>query len=259
MRALYLLYTLIAYLVFLGSFLYAIGFVGNFAVPKSIDSGATSPLLETLVVNLLALGAFAIQHTIMARPGFKRWWTRIVPAPIERATFVLIASLILFMIFAVWRPMPAVVWNIENEAARLVVHAICAIGWLVVLLSTFMINHFELFGWKQALARQGESGAPTLVTRYLYKFVRHPIMLGFIIAFWAAPTMTQGHLLFAFMTTSYIFIGVLFEERDLVKTFGASYRKYQRDVPMIVPTRVGRPDASGDNTRVTGARHGTAL
>ncbi len=242
MRAVFALYAGLAYAIFLASFLYAIGFVGNLPlVPKSIDSGAPGALVPALIINLLALGAFAIQHSLMARPAFKRWWTRFVPVPMERSTYVLFASLLLFLLFAVWRPLPAPVWTVEAPLGSALLTGLSWVGWLIVLSSTFMINHFELFGLKQAIARHAQAETPpALTTRYLYRFIRHPIMLGFIVAFWATPVMSQGHLLFAVMTTAYIFIGIAFEEHDMAATFGAAYRSYRERVPMILPLRPGK-------------------
>jgi len=242
MRLLVMVYAVASYLVFLASFLYAVGFTGGFLVPKTINSGTPGPWLEALAIDLLLLGLFAVQHSVMARPGFKAWWTRIVPAPMERSTYVLLASLILLLLFWQWRPIGGTVWSIESELGRAVVWAICAIGWLIVLLSTFMINHFDLFGLRQAyLAMVGADYTPLhFTTRWLYGFVRHPIMLGFLIAFWAVPTMSVGQLLFTVACTGYIFVGVWFEERDLLAYHGEEFRRYARQVPMVIPGIGGR-------------------
>jgi len=245
-KVFFVAYAAFAYAVFLASFLYAVAFVGNIGiVPKTIDTGPAGPLIPALIVNLLALGAFAIQHSVMARPAFKRWWTRIVPVPMERSTYVLVASLLLFVLFAVWQPLPEPVWTVRGPFGQLLLTGLFWAGWLIVLCSTFMINHFELFGLKQALAdRMHSSVPPSLTTRYLYRFVRHPIMLGFIIAFWSTSLMSVGHLLFAVMTTAYIFIGIALEEHDMVAVFGTAYRAYQKRVPMIFPVRVRKSEST---------------
>jgi methanethiol S-methyltransferase len=233
-----LLYAGVVYVFFLATFLYAIGFVGNVFVPRSIDVGPAAGLGEALVVNLLLLGVFAVQHSVMARRGFKQWWARFVPPVIERATFVLAASAALALLLWQWRPITEpVVWNVTNSLAVTVLHAIFWLGWGVLLLSTFLINHFELFGLHQAYSRwSGRPIAPAeFRTPLLYRHVRHPIYLGFILAFWAAPVMTAGHLLFAIGTTGYIFVGIWFEERDLIAQFGDRYRSYREQVGMLLP------------------------
>jgi protein-S-isoprenylcysteine O-methyltransferase Ste14 len=236
-RALALAYGAICYGVFLIAFLYAIGFVGNLVVPKAIDSGAQRPLQEALIVNVLLLGAFAIQHSVMARPGFKKWWTKIIPRPIERSTFVLLASLVLLLLYWQWRPMPTPIWVVENAAGKVLLQAVFFIGWLIVFLGTFMINHFDLFGLRQVYLNLRNREYTDLGFRIpgFYKFVRHPIMLGFLIAFWATPVMTVGHLLFAAATTGYIFIALQLEERDLVHYFGEQYQEYRRKTSMLIP------------------------
>jgi protein-S-isoprenylcysteine O-methyltransferase Ste14 len=233
------LYGLAAYLVFFFTFLYAIGFVSGLAVPKTIDTGPVVPMAEALIVNLLLMSLFAVQHSVMARRQFKAWWTQYVPASIERSTYVLFASLALILLFWQWRPMPDTVWQITDPQIAAGVMAFSFLGWLLVLTSTFLINHFELFGLHQVVNNlTGRTmGQPRFKTPVLYKFIRHPIYLGFIIAFWATPMMTLGHMLFAAVTTAYIFVGIFLEERDLVELFGDEYRRYRERVSMIIPWR----------------------
>ena len=239
-RMLALLYAGTCYAVFLATFVYAIGFVMGMGVPKTLDSGTPGPLGATLAIDLALLGLFAVQHSGMARPAFKRWWTRRVPEAIERSTYVLASSLALIALFALWRPLPQVLWQVDASVARTVVQGIALLGWLLVLTGTFVIDHFELFGLRQAwrLGQGHPSHDEPFVVRAYYRVVRHPIMLGFLVAFWSAPTMTLGHLLFALATTGYIVIAVKYlEERDLVAAFGDTYRDYQRRVPMLLPWR----------------------
>jgi protein-S-isoprenylcysteine O-methyltransferase Ste14 len=236
-RILAFLYGLAVYVLFLAAFTYAIGFVSGVAVPKTIDTGTVVPLTEAIVVNLLLLSVFAIQHSVMARKPFKRWLTKFIPASIERSTYVLFATLALIMILVHWRPIPAVVWQVSDPTLAMVVLGISFFGWGLLLLATSLINHFELFGLHQVIVNflGRRMPEPHFKTPVLYKVVRHPIYLGFIIAFWAAPVMTVGHLLFASVTTAYIFVGIWLEERDLIGEFGDEYRRYRRRVGMLVP------------------------
>jgi len=238
------LYSALVYVFFLGVFLYAIGFVENVLVPKSIDSGTSGPLALSLVIDAALLLLFAAQHSIMARPGFKRTWTRIVPEEIERSTFVLFASLALALVCWQWRALPQSVWSIEDPIAAGALLVVSWSGWGMLLLSTFLISHFHLFGLSQGFARLlgNKLPEPAFVAPFLYKWLRHPIYAGFILAFWAAPHMSLGHLFFALATTAYIFVGIWFEERDLIAYFGDRYRQYRATVGMLVPkVRVASP------------------
>ena len=236
-RILALLYGVVCYLVFFVTFLYAIGFVGNLVVPKAIDSGAPGSFGQALLINLLLLGVFAVQHSVMARPAFKRWWTQFIPQPIERSTYVLLSSLALILLFWQWQPMTDPVWSVQNEPGRYALWALFWLGWAIALVGTFLINHFDLFGLRQVyLYLKGREYTHIgFKIPFLYKLVRHPIMLGFIIAFWATPYMTVSHLVFSIATTAYILIALQFEERDLMTYHGAAYEEYRRQVSMILP------------------------
>jgi protein-S-isoprenylcysteine O-methyltransferase Ste14 len=250
----FLAFASVVYLFFLCTFVTMIGFIAGLPfLPKTIDSGIAGARMTAIGIDVALLALFAVQHSVMARQGFKRWWTRIVPEAIERATYVLAATLVVLLMIVAWQPLPGVVWNASDPTLRIVLYAIEALGWAVLLVATFLINHFELFGLNQAFNHwRGESfSEPTFRTPGLYRMVRHPIYFGFVLAFWAAPTMSEGHLLFAVAATAYIFVGIWFEERDLVARFGETYRAYRRRVPMLVPMPFGgrgsssRPPAEG--------------
>ena len=231
------LYSAAVYIFFLVTFTYAILWVEGVFVPTTIDSGVPGDLVMSLFINGALLGLFAVQHTIMARPGFKRWWTKIIPAEMERSTFVLAATLALALLLWQWRPLPDLVWSVDDPMLATAIIAVSWSGWALLLLSTFLISHFHLFGLSQGWAkilRIKESDGP-FVTPLFYKWIRHPLYLGFILAFWAAPQMSMGHLFFAIMTTGYILVGIWFEERDLVALFGERYLQYRRQVGMLVP------------------------
>lgn len=236
-KVLFLLYGIVCYCIFLGTILYAIGFVGNLFVPKSIDSAPQTSLLSAVLINAALLLLFALQHSIMARPSFKHRWTMIIPEPLERSTYVLLASLCLIFLMWQWQPMGGIVWKVENPALKAMLSIAYLSGWSIVFTSTFLINHFDLFGLRQVwLYFTGRPYTPLpFRLPFFYKMVRHPLYLGFLIAFWSASTMTMAHLLFAILTTGYILVAIQFEERDLVAHFGEQYRRYKRWVPMLVP------------------------
>ena len=253
-RTLALGYGIVAYVLFLGTFLYAIAFVGNLRVPITVDSGRSAPALEAVVIDALLLGLFAVQHSVMARPAFKQKWTRLVTWHLERTTFVLAATLALALILWQWRPIPAVIWDVRGTVLGTVLTVLFWVGWGILLWSTFLIDHFELFGLEQVwtLVKAREFHRPAFKTPLFYQWVRHPIYLGFLIAFWAAPVMTAGHLLFSIATSGYILVGVYFEERDLVRAFGEVYIEYKRRVPMLIPIGkryVYKPSAATDMGR----------
>lgn len=227
-----------AYLLFLAAFLYLVGFVANFRVPRTVDHGLSAPIGQAVLINALLLAAFGIQHSVMARPAFKSWWTRLVPPSIERSTYVVLSSAVLVLLYWQWRTMPTVIWDVRQSAGRVLLWALFWLGWAIALASTFMVSHFDLFGLRQVyLAWRGKPYTHIgFHTRLLYRLVRHPLMLGFLIAFWATPTMTAGHLLFSVGMTGYILIALQLEEHDLVAALGNEYRDYRRDVPMLLPS-----------------------
>jgi protein-S-isoprenylcysteine O-methyltransferase Ste14 len=251
-KGLAFLYGLIAYAIFFITFLYAVAFVGNVIVPKTVDSAAVTPTFNAVLIDVLLLGLFAVQHSAMARPGFKRWWTHFVPAPVERSTYVLLASLCLILLFWQWRPLTQAVWDVQNPTGKLFLEILFWLGWLVVLTATFMIDHFDLFGLRQVYfyVRSKEYEPIGFKSPMLYKYCRHPIMLGFLIAFWAAPRMTFGHLLFAVATTAYILLAIQFEEHDLIVAHGERYMQYRGRTSMLLPMmQKGRPESAAEGAR----------
>lgn len=237
-RGIYLLFGGVAYSVFFATFLYLIAFVGNLPwAPRTVDRGPLSGLAAAITINVALIALFGLQHSVMARQGFKRAWTSIVPTPVERSCYVLFASLALILLFAFWRPIPQVVWSIENDIAAALLWSLFAIGWLIVLLSTFLISHFELFGLKQVWLnlRGRAAAAPQFRQPFFYKLVRHPLYSGFFLAFWATPVMSVGHLLLALGMSAYMLIAIRYEERDLVQLFGDDYETYRRNVGMLAP------------------------
>jgi protein-S-isoprenylcysteine O-methyltransferase Ste14 len=251
-KSIFLAYGVVAYLAFFATILYMIGFTGGFLVPKHIDDGTPGPVGMAVLINIGLVLAFAIQHTIMARPAFKAWWTRhCIPKPVERSTFVLVASVILALTFWQWRPIGGTVWTVESVAGQAVLYTLFAAGWVLVFYASFLINHFDLFGLRQVFLyfrNQSYTPVPVKVVA-LYKLVRNPLMLGFLIAMWAAPTMTPGHLLFAVAMTVYILIGIQFEERSLAKELGAEYQAYRARTPMLIPGIPGKSSTHEDNTK----------
>ena len=238
-RILAVLYGAICYVIFFATFLYAIAFVGNIRVPRSIDVGPEAPLATALLIDAVLLAIFAVQHSVMARPWFKRAWTKVVPKPIERSTYVLFASAALILLFWQWRPITTTVWQVQSQAATTMLWVAFAAGWTIVLISTFLISHFELFGLRQVYEYFSKRSLPPLTFRtpFFYKAVRHPIYMGFTLAFWAAPHMTGGHAFFAFMCTAYMLTAIQFEEHDLIQVHGERYLEYRRNVSMILPIK----------------------
>jgi len=240
-RILAFVYGVACYLAFFATFLYAIGFIGNFWVPKSMDSGPQMPLSSALAINIALLGLFAVQHSVMARQWFKAAWTKAVPQPVERSTYVLFSSLALILLFWKWQPLGGVVWSVDGMAERLALNTLYALGWITILIATFLINHFDLFGLRQVwlfLIGKPYTGLP-FATPGLYRYVRHPLYVGWFLVFWAAPVMTVTHLIFAIATTAYILIAIQFEERDLMKMH-REYAEYRRRVPMVLPVGTAR-------------------
>lgn len=252
-----LLFGVAAYGIFLGVYLYAIGFVGNFWTPTRLDDPAVVPVGLAVVIDVALLGLFALQHSVMARPWFKRWWSRYVPEPMERSVYVLASSLALMVLFAGWQPIGGVVWDIQNTLGRAVAYTLFATGWLIVLWTTFLINHFDLFGLRQVwLHFRGDPYTPLgFVAPGPYKLVRHPMYIGWLMAFWATPTMTVTHLVFALAITSYILVAIYFEERDLVQSLGHRYATYREQVPMLVPRL--RNDSTAESSEATGRAPGS--
>ena len=251
-RILFFSYGTLSYLIFLGTFLYAIGFIGNFGVPRTLDGPARGSLLVSFAIDVGLLTHFAVQHSVMARKWFKQWWTQIVPKPVERSTYVLFSSIALLVLFTFWQPLGGVIWSVEDPAGQVVLRSLFAFGWGLVLVSTFLINHFDLFGLRQVW--RNLVGQPVAGLRFStpgpYKLVRHPLYVGWLFAFWATPVMTSAHLLFSIATTAYILLAIQFEERDLVREHGEHYKEYRRSVPMLVPSlRTAKPRIVADEQR----------
>ena len=238
------IYGIVCYIIFFGTFLYAIAFVGNLIVPRSMDSAVNTSLTNAFVINFSLLGIFGLQHSLMARQWFKDWWTQLVPRPVERSTYVLFSSLCLIALFYFWQPMGIEIWNVQNSWVRIILYSLFAFGWLLVLGSSFLINHFDLFGLRQVYFYflDREYTQLDFAVPGLYKIVRHPLYVGWLFAFWATPTMTLAHLVFALGTTVYILVAIQLEERELLKFHGQAYADYRDRVPMLIP---GKRDACG--------------
>jgi protein-S-isoprenylcysteine O-methyltransferase Ste14 len=254
-RSLVFVYGIVSYAAFFATFLYAIGFVGNIFVPRSMDSPPDGDFVGSLLTDIALLLLFAFQHSVMARPAFKRWWTQFIPEPAERSTYVLASSVALITLFVFWRPLGGTVWSVEQPAAVVVLNVLCAFGWLLVLVSTFLINHFDLFGLRQVwLYLLGKPYTPIgFRMPGPYRLVRHPLYVGWLFAFWATPTMSVTHLLFALATTGYILVAIQLEERDLIASLGDAYRDYRKEVPMLVPFTRGRGSRAAAITSATAA------
>lgn len=248
-----LLYGVVSYALFLGVFLYFVGFMAGFAVPKTINSGIEGPTSIAFVVNIVLLGLFGIQHSVMARPGFKKVWTRVVPTPVERSTYVLASNACMIALYLLWRPLPTPIWTVSHPGVQALLYGLFGVGVLVILVSTFLIDHFDLFGLRQVILyfRGMERKERPFQKPGFYKWVRHPLYVGWILSFWATPNMTLGHLLFASVTSSYILVAIVFEERDLLRHFGEAYRQYRQDTPMLIPgLRKGPSAAAPPSNRV---------
>lgn len=244
-RILFFAYGSLSYLIFLGTFLYAVCFIGNFGIPRTLDGAAVGSFGLSVAIDAGLLALFAVQHSVMARKWFKDWWTRIVPGAVERTTYVLFSSLALILLFAQWRPLGGVIWSVEDPVGRFVLRSLFGFGWGLLLLSTFLINHFDLFGLRQVWLYL--KGRPYKTLRFAtpgpYRLVRHPLYVGWLFAFWMTPVMTLAHLLFSVATTAYILLAIRFEERDLVREHGDAYEQYRQSVPMLVP--IGRRPRPG--------------
>ena len=247
-RIAYFIYGTLCYLFFLGIFLYAVGFLGNFGVPNTIDGQPQVSIWQALAINTLLLGIFAVQHSMMARQGFKRWWTQYIPKPIERSTYVLCTNIALALLFYAWQPMGGDIWRVQHPIGQVMLYSIFALGWGLVFLATLLVNHFDLFGMRQVwLSLQNQPYTPLpFKTPALYQHVRHPLYVGWLLVFWATPTMTAAHLVFAVTTTIYILMAIHWEEKDLVAIHGQAYEDYQQQVPMLIP-RLSQRNPMGEN------------